>query len=267
MMRHFLILLILATFLVPASMMPVIAQEVPEVETIEKTVPADVRGRVDVDFDIPITDRLSFTVNNELRFRNNLSRIDRNYLLGSLGYEVCDYFSVSAGYIFMSFLTQGQVWYDAHWEYRHRVFSDLKGQIEYGNWKFSLTERPLVNIRAWGPDPDVLPKYEWIIRSKFKVDYEIPHTDLSPYFFTELSNTLNTGTYGGGAFIDRTRFSLGLKWDATDNFGMELYYYFDIRNSRKVDDTHGSDGSVYTVYLTKQTQYVHVLGLSFNFGW
>lgn len=247
--------------------MTAIAQDDVRVETVETVVDPDVRARVDVDFNIPITDDFSFTINNEIRFKNDISRFDRNYLLGSLNYEVCDYFSASAGYIFMSFLTQGQVWYDAHWEYRHRVFVDLKGQIEAGDWKFSLTERPLVNIRAWGPDPDVLPKYEWIIRSKFKVDYEIPRTDLTPFFFTELSNTLNTGNYGGGPFVDRLRFSLGLNWEFTDNFDMELYYYFDIRNSRKVDETHGSDGGIYTVYLTKQRQYVHVLGLSFNFGW
>ena len=72
--------------------------------------------------------------------------------------------------------------------------------------------------------------------------------------------------YGGGPFVDRLRFCLGVKWDFSDICNMELYYYFDIKNSRDVSYTTGSSG-IYDIYLNKERQYVHVLGLSFNFGW
>ncbi|HIZ87232.1 MAG TPA: DUF2490 domain-containing protein [Candidatus Coprenecus pullistercoris] len=237
-----------------------------EYEVIETEVPSDFQPRVDVDFAFSLTDDLSFAINNELRFRDNCTRIDRNYLQATLGYETCDYFSVTAGYIFQSLLTQGDIEYERQWQYRHRVFMDLKAEYEAGDWKLSLTERPLVNLRPWA-DGIHDPKDEWLIRSKLKADYDIPKTDLTPYAFFELSNTLNTVDYGGGPFVDRLRFCLGMKWETSDFSSIELYYYFDIRNSRDVSMTHGSDGGLYNVFLNKERQYIHILGLSFNFGW
>ena len=162
-------------------------------------------------------------------------------------------------------LNIGDVEYEREWQYRHRVFLDLKAEVELDDWKLSLTERPLVNLRPWA-DGIHDPLDEWLIRSKLKVDYNIPKTELTPYAFFELSNTLNTVDYGGGPFVDRLRFCLGVKWDFSDFCNMELYYYFDIRNSRDVSYTTGSSG-VYDIYLNKEQQYIHVLGLSFNFGW
>lgn len=236
-------------------------------EIIDTRIDSDFQPRADVEFEFPLVEDLSFIVNNEIRFMDNCTKVDRNYLLGALSYKTCDYFSVDAGYIFQSMLKQGNVEYDRHWEYRHRVYLDLKASIESGNWKFSLTERPLVNIRPWVTDETQYLKDEWIIRSKIKADYEIPKTDLTPYAFFELSNTLNTVEYGGGPFIDRLRFCLGFSWEVSDFNSIELYYYFDIRNTRDVSFTHGSDGSLYNIFLNREQQYVHVLGLSFNFGW
>lgn len=236
-------------------------------EIIETQIDSDFQPRADVEFEFPVADDLSFIINNEIRFKDNCTKIDRNYLLGALSYEVCDYFSVDAGYIFQSLLRQGNVEYDRHWEYRHRVYMDLKAGFKTGNWKFYLTERPLVNIRPWVQEETQYLKDEWLIRSKIKADYEIPKTELTPYAFFELSNTLNTVEYGGGPFVDRLRFCLGMKWETSDFNSIELYYYFDIRNTRDVSYTHGSDGSIYNIFLNKEQQYVHVLGLSFNFGW
>ena len=241
------------------------AQDSPRYDVFESTIPSDFQPRVDVGFEFPIVDDFTFTLNNELRFRDNMTRIDRNYLQGSFSWETCDYFSLDAGYIFQSVLNIGDVEYEREWQYRHRVFLDLKAEVELDDWKLSLTERPLVNLRPWA-DGIHDPLDEWLIRSKLKVDYDIPKTELTPYAFFELSNTLNTVDYGGGPFVDRLRFCLGVKWDFSDFCNMELYYYFDIRNSRDVSYTTGSSG-IYDIYLNKEQQYIHVLGLSFNFGW
>ncbi len=237
-----------------------------EYEVIRTTKDSDFQPRADVEFEFPLADDLSFIINNEIRFMDNCTRVDRNYLLGAFSWETCDYFSIDAGYIFQSLLTEGDIEYRRQWQYRHRVYLDLKAQVELGDWKLSLTERPLVNIRPWA-DRIHDPLDEWIIRSKLKVDYEIPKTDLEPYAFFELSNTLNTVNYGGGPFVDRLRFCLGISWEVSDFNSIELYYYFDIRNSRDVSFTHGSDGSLYNIFLNKERQYLHILGLSFNFGW
>lgn len=236
-------------------------------EVSEEMKESDFQPRVDVGFEIPLAEDFSFTINNELRFRDNSKRIDRNYLQGSFSWETCDYFSLDAGYIFQSILNIGDLEYKREWQYRHRVFLDLKAELELDDWKLSLTERPLVNLRPWA-DGIHDPKAEWLIRSKIKADYDIPKTDLTPYAFFELSNTLNTVDYGGGPFVDRLRFCLGMKWDFSDFCNMELYYYFDIKNARDVSyTTHNNQEDLYRIYLNKERQYVHVLGLSFNFGW
>ena len=198
---------------------------------------SDFQPRVDVGFEIPLAEDFSFTINNEVRFRDNSKRIDRNYLQGSFSWETCDYFSLDAGYIFQSILNIGDLEYKREWQYRHRVFLDLKAELELDDWKLSLTERPLVNLRPWA-DGIHDPKAEWLIRD-----------------------------YGGGPFVDRLRFCLGMKWDFSDFCNMELYYYFDIKNARDVSYTHNDQEDLYRIYLNKERQYVHVLGLSFNFGW
>ena len=235
-------------------------------EVSEEMKDSDFQPRVDVGFEIPLAEDFSFTINNELRFRDNSKRIDRNYLQGSFSRETCDYFSLDAGYIFQSILKIGDLEYKSEWQYRHSVILDLKAELELDDWKLSLTERPLVNLRPWA-DGIHDPKAEWLIRSKIKADYDIPKTDLTPYAFFELSNTLNTVDYGGGPFVDRLRFCLGMKWDFSDFCNMELYYYFDIKNARDVSYTHNDQEDLYRIYLNKERQYVHVLGLSFNFGW
>ena len=257
--------LLAATAAIVSAVLCAGAQETPRYDVFESTIPSDFQPRADIEFEFPLADDFSFILNNELRFRDNASRIDRNYLLGAFSWETCDYFSLDAGYIFQSILNIGDVEYQREWQYRHRVYLDLKAQIELDDWKLSLTERPLVNLRPWADDI-YDPKAEWLIRSKLKVDYDIPKTGLSPYAFFELSNTLNTVDYGGGPFVDRLRFCLGLKWETSDFNSIELYYYFDIRNSRDVSYTTGSSG-IYDIYLNKERQYLHILGISFNFGW
>ena len=49
-------------------------------EVSEEMKESDFQPRVDVGFEIPLADDFSFTINNELRFRDNCTRIDRNYL-------------------------------------------------------------------------------------------------------------------------------------------------------------------------------------------
>ena len=136
-------------------------------EVSEEMKDSDFQPRVDVGFEIPLSDDFSFTINNELRFRDNCTRIDRNYLQGSFSWETCDYFTLDAGYIFQSVLNIGDIEYERIWQFRHRVFLDLKAEVELDDWKLSLTERPLVNIRPWA-DGLHDPKDEWLIRSKIK---------------------------------------------------------------------------------------------------
>ena len=136
-------------------------------EVSEEMKDSDFQPRVDVGFEIPLADDFSFTINNEVRFRDNSKRIDRNYLQGSFSWETCDYFSLDAGYIFQSILNIGDLEYKREWQYRHRVFLDLKAELELDDWKLSLTERPLVNLRPWA-DGIHDPKAEWLIRSKIK---------------------------------------------------------------------------------------------------
>ena len=84
------------------------AQDSPRYDVFESTIPSDFQPRVDVGFEFPLADDFTFTLNNELRFRDNMTRIDRNYLQGSFSWETCDYFSLDAGYIFQSVLKEHQ---------------------------------------------------------------------------------------------------------------------------------------------------------------
>ena len=69
-----------------------------EYEVIRTTKDSDFQPRADVEFEFPLADDLSFIINNEIRFMDNCTRVDRNYLLGAFSWETCDYFSIDAGY-------------------------------------------------------------------------------------------------------------------------------------------------------------------------
>ena len=50
-------------------------------EVSEEMKESDFQPRVDVGFEIPLAEDFSFTINNELRFRDNSKRIDRTSAL------------------------------------------------------------------------------------------------------------------------------------------------------------------------------------------
>ena len=94
-------------------------------EVSEEMKESDFQPRVDVGFEIPLADDFSFTINNELRFRDNCTRIDRNYLQGSFSWETCDYFSlVPARLILVGdlrlLLTGRRIYFPVNTEHRRR---------------------------------------------------------------------------------------------------------------------------------------------------
>ena len=74
------------------------AQDSPRYDVFESTIPSDFQPRVDVGFEFPLADDFTFTLNNELRFRDNMTRIDRNYCSTSETWNTSGSGSTGTGY-------------------------------------------------------------------------------------------------------------------------------------------------------------------------
>ena len=223
------------------------AQQESEIRFYENN---DFRARTKVNLNVPIVDGLSFTLSDEARYRDNIGSYDRNYLGGAFSYKVCDYFSVSPGYVFMTFRREKDG--TKYWKYGHRVYVDVKGMVRVGQWKLSLIECPYVDVFTI---PD---RYEeWILASKLKVEYNGGRYSLTPYVFTEISNTLNAPKGVGGQYVCRSRFCLGMNWKMGKRNSLDFYYYFDIDNAKSVEKD---------MMINHYRDYNHTLGIAYSFG-
>ncbi len=234
------------------------------------TTTTDVTSRVGFSVDKPFGKGYSWVWEEEMRFKENSGTLDRIYSEISLYYRFNEYAKMGGGYNFMSIWHDGKKksGYEKYWDLRHRAKIDLVGNYEYLQWKFTLRERGQVTVRT--DDPNLLEKSnpEYILRSKFGVEYAFFNKPLKPYYEIEVCNTLNAPDYAGGNYINSIRNQVGLKWRLDRRNSLEFYYRFDIDTNKDVEIDYKKDKeTIKAVYLTNEREYMHILGVAYKFDW
>lgn len=240
--------------------------EVPVYET--DTTQTDFRMRFGFDLKFKLWRGLSLSIEEDARLKNYLSGFDRSYTSATLAYRFNPYFKLGAGYTFMAIWHDGKksTKYEKYWDCRQRVNLDIVGNISYMNWKFTLRERPLATFRTLSYDSGEKVSPEFMLRSKFEVEYTMRTAPLKPYFAAELSNTLNVPKYVERNYIDRIRLNLGIKWRLNKSNSIDFYYRFDIGNDKDVNiDYKKDDVTIKKVDIVNEHDYTHIIGIFYNF--
>lgn len=140
-----------------------------------------------------------------------------------------------------------------YWRNKHRAYFDVTGSLKAGRFKFSLRERyvythsvgigvnrtryrdKVVSENTEGTYPwngeyfaekstavDQKPgKDKHQLRSRFKVEYNIPKCSFNPFVTYEFANDL-----GDGLDLDRTRLVVGTEWKITKQHVVSMGYLF-----------------------------------------
>ncbi len=204
---------------------------------------------------------------------------DRSYTTLALSYKHRDfpYLKVDAGYT-LKLMNKDTLALSKIM--RHRLFVSLTGSYRHERWSFSLRERLLTEIRMGDIDYHEASgcyqnnRADVGLRSKFEVAYHAMAKPIKPYVWCELINTLNANalqqkyanndpTQKGHQYISGVRAAAGLSWKINKRNSLNFYYRFNYGYDRDVNVKNKKQ----TVYLTEQTEYQHVLGIAYHFGW
>lgn len=204
----------------------------------------------------------SVGLEGEFRTRNDSKTADRWSFGVDGSYKIVKGLKVSAAYTFLydnnrediSFHDDGTYnnWRPSYWGVRHRVSVSLAGSVDVGRFKLSLRERWQYTYRpekvterydfdnAWWEDDAVRGKGSNVLRSRFRVEYDVAKCKVDPYADVELFNAWA---------LQKVRYTVGAEWKIRKKHVVGLSYRFQSANEK--DDDNDPDR--------------HVFGISYKF--
>lgn len=248
----------LALFAALLAFLPAFSQE-PELITNPEVVEDDILLRTGAEVEYYVLPSLYLALDQELRFKENVSTFDRSYTTLSTTYKVNPYFKVGAAYRFMAINHDGKksTGFEKYWDIRNRAYLSFIGQAHLGRWKVSLRERPIATWRTgeFNPKEKVNPELE--LRSKAEVSYKFFSKPLMPYISYELCNTLNHSPYISGNYICGNRYEAGLKWRLTQELALDFFYRYDVGRNYDIDINKKET----KVEMTPESSSIHNFGV------
>ena len=228
----------------------------------------DVRGRIEGAVEWSVTKDLSLEAGIETRLKSDISSMDRIHTYVGATYDLGKNLKVGGEYILINMYDSDIQAWDSR---RQRVNINIEGEVEAGDFEFSLRERVQTTFR-----PDSINRYEKsnpeaILRSRLMASYKIPHSRWQPYLLFELHNTLNapkavanfkTDKYEVDNYITRYRGGVGAKYRINRSHRLDFYYYFDFDRSYNID-YKSNKGGIKGYKLEREIR--HIFGISYKF--
>lgn len=208
-----------------------------------------------------IDKKWSVGLEGEFRTRDNVSSVDR-WSVGLDGeYKVADWLKASAGYTLLydnvektTYNSDGSEnnYYPSYWRLRHRFNVSLTGKVKIGDVGISLRERWQYTYRPeltterydydnsqW-EDKTIKGKGKNVLRSKLKVEYNIPKVKVTPYADMEFFNAWS---------LEKTRYTVGADCKLKKMHTVGLFYRYQDVNG----DDEDNDGNS------------HILGVEYKY--
>ncbi|MBQ4138591.1 MAG: DUF2490 domain-containing protein [Muribaculaceae bacterium] len=193
--------------------------------------------------------RTKLEAEGELRTRNNSRTIERWSLGLSFSHKLTTWLKGEVGYLWLydnnhekiTYNVNGSYnnWRPSYWGSRHRFNASLTGSFDLGRFGFSIRERyqytyrPTVTTTRYDfdnemwEDTEVRTKHKHVLRSRLKIDYNIPKCKITPYVSAELFNDLS---------LAKSRFTAGADYTLKKKHTFGLAYYYQIVNDNDDDN-------------------------------
>ena len=182
---------------------------------------SDFQGRISLGVEKKIIKGLYIGLDTELRLKDNFGRVGRAQADLNLAWKPLPWLKASTGYVFMENRNSS-----SEWKTRHRIYADLTGILELGEWRLSLKERiQMTHRNVNNPHKNVPNLLE--LKSRFKVGYR-GWKRWKPYAYVELRNCFNDPSWAatwtgnsyvnssflgyGSAYVNRVRGAVGVAW-------------------------------------------------------
>lgn len=151
--------------------------------------------------------KLQVGIDQEVRFRDNISTLNLVYTNVGVTYKVTDYFKASLVYRFIDKHKD-----DFTWGQRHRISGDLIFKVKPGRFICSARLRLQAEWRGNGYESNFGNVPEVYLRNQYKFGYKL--TDqIEPYVGTELRWQVQNPRIAYHDGFDRTRFFAGANYE------------------------------------------------------
>ena len=214
-------------------------------------------GRLSVGIDKKLTRGLHLTLDEEIRFHENFSSLNRLQTSLGLRYKVNNYLRLGIGYTMINPYSSTNTQFK---NTRHRVTLDATGSYTFGAWRLSLRERGQTTFRTGDFNRYQTPQPLIELKSRLKLNYK-GFQRWQPYAYAELRHSLNApvinayysnGSYltenydeegnagwfisgWNGTYLNRIRFSLGTTYRLSKASELDFYLLADRISEKSVD--------------------------------
>ena len=224
-----------------ASAAPSFAQTVSDLEP-------DFRGRLSVGTDIKLMKGFHLDVQEEFRFKNSFSQVDRSYTKIGLSYKFNNYIKAGAGYgAIFDYKPNKKTW-----KMLNRVYAEVTGMYKTRTWTFSLREKfQLTNVGSHNEYES--PANKLALKSRLQAKYRGFRAPVNPYVLFEARTALNdprlSATYNktdgeytsfdllgyDDAYFNRYRGGIGFDWKMSLRSALDVYFLLDYVTDKEID--------------------------------
>lgn len=197
-----------------------------------------------------LSKKLSFSLEAELRTRNNFRTMDRWAIGLGAQYKLTNWMKADAGYKLMNtnfredidLKTSGGYnhWRPSYWGVKHRFYVSLAGSYKFSNniklelrerWQY--TYRPEKTVERWDFDDEI-----WEdkirsgagnnqLRSRFEVSYDRKRAFFTPFASIEIYNSWG---------IEKIRYNIGTDLRLSKQHNLSIYYRYQDMKHVDADD-------------------------------
>ncbi len=226
---------------------------------------------VGVETEKKLNKKLSLSLEAEFRSRNDFRTADRVSVGLGATYKFTKWLKADLGYQLLIDNNREKIsynpstldedgnevvnynnWRPSYWGTRHRAYTLLTGSYKAGRVSLSLREgwrytyRPERTARRYDfdnqlwEDKVIDTKHSHLLRSRFKIEWDIPKCKFDPWASVELFNNMA---------LDKVRYSAGIDYTVKKMHSFGLYY----RYQRVYDDE--DEGNIHNIGLSYKYKF------------
>lgn len=226
---------------------------------------------VSVEAEKKFNKKVTLSLESEFRSRNDFRTADRVSVGMGGSYKFTKWLKADAGYQLLIDNNREKITYNAptldddgnevvnynnwrpsYWGTRHRVYASLTGSYKFNRVEFSLregwrytyrpertTERYDFDNEQW-EDKVIDTKHSHMLRSRLKLEWDIPKCKFDPWASVELFNNWS---------LDKVRYTAGVDYTVQKKHAFSLYY----RYQRVYDDE--DEGNIHNIGLSYKFKF------------
>lgn len=229
----------------------------------DETEESDVGLRLSAEISNRFNRFWSVSLEEEVRFRDDISTFDRLYSTVAVTYRINPYFHTSLAYQHRLIQQKGKAStnYQGYLDFRHRGILSVSFSYPVGQFEFSLRQRLNGTLRTDSVNPLEKSNPQIISRTRMQAEYSFWSIPLKPYVSVEMFNPLNNPAYISDVWLETMRYTGGFTYRLDARNRIELYYFYEDEMGKDVNIGRNSG----RVTITTEKEHNHVLGIAYQY--